>query len=57
MPSAAFFRWHQAQGNEGNLLDGLKIVRQQLQEQVRASGMLGGPDFSDPDEAATETDE
>ena len=27
------------------------IVREQLQEQVRASGMLGGPDFSDPDEA------
>lgn len=46
-----FFRWHEAQGNSGELLAGLGIVREQLQEQVRASGMLGGPDFSDPDEA------
>ena len=47
-----FFRWHIAQGNSSDLLDGLNMVREQLQEQVRASGMLGGPDFSDPDAPA-----
>lgn len=34
-----------------DLLAGVKLVRQQLQAQIRASGMLGGPDYSDPDEA------
>lgn len=33
-----------------DLLQGVKLVRQQLQAQIRASGMLGGPDYSDPDE-------
>ena len=47
-----FFRWHIAQGNSSDLLDGLNMVREQLREQVRASGMLGGPDFSDPDAPA-----
>lgn len=45
---AQLFRWHHRQGGSRELLDGLNLVRQQLQEQVRASGMLGGPDFSDP---------
>ena len=34
-----------------DLLQGLKLVRQQLQAQIRQSGILGGPDYSDPDEA------
>ncbi len=33
------------------LLQGVKLVRQALTEQMRASGMLGGPDYSDPDAA------
>ena len=37
---------------EDTLAMGITIVREQLQAQIRASGMLGGPDYSDPDEAA-----
>lgn len=37
-----------AQGDE--LLNGIKLVRTQLKEQLRRTGMLGGPDYSDPDE-------
>ena len=33
------------------LLEGIKLLREQLRESVRASGMLGGPDYSDPDES------
>ena len=33
------------------ILQGVKLVRKQLQAQMRRSGMLGGPDYSDPDEA------
>jgi len=33
-----------------DLLQGVKLVRQQLQAQIRQSGILGGPDYSDPDE-------
>jgi hypothetical protein len=36
------------------LLQGVKLVRQQLQAQIRQSGILGGPDYRDPDEAAVE---
>ena len=34
-----------------SLLQGVKLVRTQLRDQMRKSGMLGGPDYSDPDEA------
>ena len=40
-----------------DLLQGLKLVRQQLQAQIRQSGILGGPDYSDPDEVAAATPE
>ena len=33
------------------IAQGVKVVRTQLQAQMRRSGMLGGPDYSDPDEA------
>lgn len=32
------------------LVQGVKLVRQELVKQMRQSGMLGGPDYSDPDE-------
>jgi hypothetical protein len=38
-----------------SLLQGVKLVRTQLRDQLRRSGMLGGPDYSDPDEAALAT--
>ena len=38
-----------------SLLQGVKLVRTQLRDQMRKSGMLGGPDYSDPDEAAAGT--
>lgn len=38
-------------GASPDLVDGVKLVREQLREQLRATGMLGGPDYSDPDEA------
>ena len=40
------------QGDE--LLLGVKLVRKQLRDQMRKSGMLGGPDYADPDEAAAQ---
>lgn len=33
-----------------SMLQGVKLVRTQLRDQMRKSGMLGGPDYSDPDE-------
>ena len=33
-----------------SLLQGVKLVRTQLRDQMRKSGMLGGPDYADPDE-------
>jgi hypothetical protein len=35
-----------------DLVSGVKLVRQQLRDQLRKTGNLGGPDYSDPDEAA-----
>lgn len=35
-----------------SMLQGVKLVRTQLRDQMRKSGMLGGPDYADPDEAA-----
>lgn len=32
------------------LLEGVKFVREQLKAQIRKTGMLGGPDYSDPDD-------
>jgi hypothetical protein len=32
------------------MLQGVKLVRRELSEQIRRSGILGGPDYSDPDE-------
>ena len=48
----ALFRWLGTTGlaNANDLVDGIKLVRQELREQIRSSGMLGGPDYSDPDE-------
>ena len=34
-----------------DLISGVKLVRQQLRDQMRKTGNLGGPDYSDPDEA------
>lgn len=34
-----------------DLVSGVKLVRQQLRDQMRKTGNLGGPDYSDPDEA------
>jgi len=34
-----------------DLVSGVKLVRQQLRDQIRKTGNLGGPDYSDPDEA------
>ncbi len=42
-----------SQGEE--LVAGVKLVRQQLRDQMRKTGMLGGPDYSDPDEATVPT--
>ncbi|MCS6969493.1 MAG: hypothetical protein RMM29_04565 [Planctomycetota bacterium] len=36
--------------NGDGLLQGVKLVRRTLAEQLRASGVIGGPDYSDPDE-------
>jgi hypothetical protein len=38
-----------------SLLQGVKLVRTQLRDQMRKSGMLGGPDYTDPDEIAAST--
>jgi hypothetical protein len=47
----ALTKWLVATGAaRQDLVDGVKLVRQALQEQIRSSGMLGGPDYSDPDE-------
>ncbi len=35
------------------MLQGVKLVRRELSEQIRRSGILGGPDYSDPDEPKT----
>lgn len=48
---AGLFKWYEQQGGNSGLAQGIAIVRQQLQEQVRSSGVLGGPDFTDPDAA------
>ena len=37
-----------------DLVSGVKLVRLQLRDQMRKTGNLGGPDYSDPDEAAEE---
>lgn len=34
-----------------DLVSGVKLVRLQLRDQMRKTGNLGGPDYSDPDEA------
>jgi hypothetical protein len=36
--------------NGEELVAGVKLVRQELAAQIRQSGILGGPDYSDPDE-------
>lgn len=36
--------------NGPELIDGVKMVRQELTNQIRQSGILGGPDYKDPDE-------
>ncbi len=48
----AMARWLVAtQGASPGMVDAVKMVRETMREQIRASGMLGGPDYSDPDEA------
>ncbi|MDA3959655.1 MAG: hypothetical protein PF961_02610, partial [Planctomycetota bacterium] len=42
--------------NGDDMVEGIKMVRQAMREQVRATGMLGGPDYSDPDEAEADAD-
>ncbi|MFW5860252.1 MAG: hypothetical protein ACOCYP_09525 [Planctomycetota bacterium] len=49
----AMARWLVAtQGASPGMVDAVKMVRETMREQIRASGMLGGPDYSDPDEPA-----
>jgi len=50
----AWAKWVEAQGKAGELLAGVKMVREELRAQVRASGMLGGPDYGDPDDAPSD---
>ena len=46
----AMARWLDTQPDaSGELVEGIRLVRGALQEQVRASGMLGGPDYSEPE--------
>ena len=50
----AMARWMASTGiasHGDDLVAGVKLVRQQLRDQMRKTGMLGGPDYSDPDEA------
>ena len=50
----AMAKWLAASGQATHgedLATGVKLVREQLQAQIRRSGMLGGPDYSDPDAA------
>ena len=47
----ALMQWLVAEHDASpELVTAIKTVRQTLREQVRSSGMLGGPDYSDPDE-------
>lgn len=49
----AMARWMASTGiasHGDDLVVGVKLVRQQLRDQMRKTGMLGGPDYSDPDE-------
>jgi len=39
-----------------DLVQGVKLVRETMRDQIRQSGMLGGPDYSDPDEGATDAE-
>ncbi len=51
----AMARWLASTGvatHGEELVAGVKLVRQQLRDQMRKTGMLGGPDYSDPDEVA-----
>lgn len=51
----AMARWFASTGiatHGEELVAGVKLVRQQLRDQMRKTGNLGGPDYSDPDEAA-----
>ncbi len=38
-----------------SLVEGVKLVRQQLRDQMRKAGMIGGPDYSDPEQAEAAT--
>jgi hypothetical protein len=35
---------------DDGLLQGVKLVRQLMTEQIRRAGILDGPDYADPDE-------
>lgn len=35
-----------------DLVEGVRLVRETMREQIRSSGMLGGPDYSDPEAEA-----
>jgi hypothetical protein len=35
------------------MIDAVKLVRKQMQEQMRRAGIIGGPDYSDPDDKKT----
>jgi hypothetical protein len=50
----AMAKWLAASGQAthgDDLATGVKLVREQLKAQMRRTGMLGGPDYSDPDDA------
>jgi hypothetical protein len=32
------------------LIDAIKTIRKQMQDQIRRAGILNGPDYSDPDD-------
>ena len=53
----AVAKWLVASGQASHgedLATGVKLVREQLIAQMRRTGMLGGPDYSDPDDAQPE---
>ncbi len=49
----ALARWLVSSGaatHGEELVQGVKLARKEVAEQIRSSGILGGPDYSDPDE-------
>jgi hypothetical protein len=50
---ARFLHRTGASTNGTEMIDAVKLVRKQMQEQMRRAGIIGGPDYSDPDDKKT----